>query len=780
MRVTARPRPVGAVALHKLLERQLARHFGSLDRVPADLQPLLALVDRSYREADEDRALVERSLELASHEMLQRNDELRKELENRAYTESLRGAILESALDCIILMDGRGIVVEFNPASQRTFGFTREQAVGKPLADLIIPEKLRAAHKRGLQRYLESGEGPVLHRRIEITGQRADGTEIPVELAIVPFKASGQPMFAGYVRDLTDRDRADKEILRRTATIQLLQQVPFLANEAETVEEATRTCLEKVCEYTGWPVGHAYFMDESRGALVSRGVWQLPQGKGFDAFRRVTEATALPRGTGLPGRVWQTRRAAWIPDVLADSNFSRARMAEDIGVHAAFAFPVLVQGDVFAVLEFFSDAIRGPDAELLDVMANIGEQLGRVFERRRAAADLKAAYGRLQEVDRTRIQFLNTAAHELGTPLTPMRIQIGLLKSRLGPRTAPEERKTLEILDRNVERMARLVGDLLDSARLQTGNLRNVPKPMDLAAVARAAVEAYQDMANAARIALACKTDGAQPCVADPARIGQAIDNLLSNALKFTPAGGQVEVAVHAAGSDARLAVRDTGIGMREEAIPKLFQPFSQVHDTMQITQPGSGLGLYISRGILTANGGRIGAESPGLGKGSTFWFTLPRRGVPDLPDTPKAHRRRSGQALNKFTSGQNQLPSPAKAAFRWRAAAAAAGDPHGHDLHDPHHDEDPPARLGEDVRMRLHAARLQQGRVRRDAEHPPEGHAQHRPAQPGRRHRGLQACPHLKADGTPFPLPPFHPIALMAAGSAPARAWPRRSGSPS
>src|SRR5438270_6620721 len=128
----------------------------------------------------------------------------------RVWLEGLNRAILDSALDCIIVMNASGRVLEFNPAAERVFGYTREQAVGQELAELIIPAALRERHRQGLRRFLETGEGPVLGRRIEITGVRADGSEILVELAITTFHIQEEPVFAAYLRDITARKKGEE------------------------------------------------------------------------------------------------------------------------------------------------------------------------------------------------------------------------------------------------------------------------------------------------------------------------------------------------------------------------------------------------------------------------------------------------------------------------------------------------------------------------------------------------------------------------------------------
>jgi len=618
-----------AATMHKLLERQLVRHFGSLDAVPGDLRAFLESVDRSYRDADDGRLLVERSLELTSQELNEVNSGLRAEVERRGRNEALQRAILESALDCIILMDGQGMVREFNPAAQRTFGYSRDEAVGRQLADIMIPSALRERHRAGLARFLQTGDGPVLHKRIEIEGMRKDGSIFPVELAIIPFRQGPEHMFAGYLRDISERVRSARELERRNATVQLLQQVPLVASEAPTVEAAAKVCLDRICEYTGWPVGHAYFWqplpESPLGALVSRRVWHMDQPARYDAFRQLTEATAFRWGLGLPGRCWKTAKPAWILDLAKDGNFPRAPAATQGGLHSGFGFPVLIHGKVLAVLEFFSPLPQAPDDELLQTLASLGAQLGSVLDRKRSEEQLRDAYERLQQVDRERTQFLNNAAHELGTPLTPIKLQVQLLKSRLGVTEAESQSKrSVDILERNVERLGHLVKDLLDSARLQTGQMRLQPEPTDLAEILRTACEVYREMAAAGGVQLECAPMPAMRVLADPARLGQVFDNLLSNAIKFTPDGGRIAIEAAERNGMAVVNVRDSGIGLTPEAMSRLFRPFAQVHDTMEQSRPGTGLGLYICKGIVEGGGGRLHCSSPGPGHGSCFTVELP------------------------------------------------------------------------------------------------------------------------------------------------------------
>ena len=182
------------------------------------------------------------------------------------------------------------------------------------------------------------------------------------------------------------REAATEALRQKTESLQLLQKAAVAANQAKTVEDAIRTCLDDICAFGGWPVGHCYMVDDATGDLISARIWHLDDPERFKAFRDVTEAHRLTPGPGLAGRALATREPTWIADVTKDATFRRAKLATDIEVKGGAAFPVLVGEDVVAVLEFFSPRPEEPDQAILDVMASVGTQLGRIVERRRSEA----------------------------------------------------------------------------------------------------------------------------------------------------------------------------------------------------------------------------------------------------------------------------------------------------------------------------------------------------------------------------------------------------------
>jgi PAS domain S-box-containing protein len=242
-----------------------------------------------------------------------------------------------------------------------------------------------------------------------------------------------------------------------------------------------------------------------------------------------------------------------------------------------------------------------------------------ITERRRSEAALKAANARLEELSHLKNQFLNMIAHELRNPMTPIMLQLQLL--RMGQ--LPTQARTVDLLERSMGRLNLLVQQLNDVARLETGRLQLQKEPIDLVEVVREAVENHVLAAQEQGVALEFAGGDRFMVDSDPQRLMQVIVNLLTNAIKFTPKGGRVFVRAARSGGEALVSVEDTGLGLTADQRQRLFQPFSQVH---QIAKSGSGLGLYISKSIIEANGGRIWVESPGPARGAVFTFALPLR----------------------------------------------------------------------------------------------------------------------------------------------------------
>ena len=528
------------------------------------------------------------------------------------WAEALNRAILESALDCIITMDASGRVREFNPAAERVFGFSRAEAVGKELAELIIPWRMRKQHRRGLAHYLKTGEGPLLGKRIEIAALRRDGSEILVELAIAAYKIEGSPVFTAYLRDMTERLRNDR---RRIAQYN----VASLVAGSSTLAEAGAQLLEIIASSGDWVFGAIWLHDKAARGLRCRTVWH-PAAEGLAKFAELSRSMTFAKGKGLPGRVLGLKEPTWIYDVTHDPNFPRAPVAAEADLRGAFAFPLFAGREVNGVIELLSHKVVEPDPDLLQMVEAFGSQIGLFIERRRIQRELQREKENAEAANAAKDKFLATLSHELRTPLTPVLIWAGgtLNQSDLGP----EIKEGLQMVCRNVELEARLIDDLLDLTRISRGKLQLQLQAADAHELLQHALEIVRRDIEDRHLELSVSLEASSHDVmVDPPRLQQVFWNVLRNACKFTPDHGTVSVrSYNSSPKSITVEISDTGVGIERQFLDKIFDAFEQIDSH----QEGLGLGLAISKAIIEMHNGSVRARSAGLGKGATFVIDLP------------------------------------------------------------------------------------------------------------------------------------------------------------
>lgn len=204
-------------------------------------------------------------------------------------------------------------------------------------------------------------------------------------------------LYLSAQQELAERQRAEAALRRETAFVKLLQLVAVAANEATSWRDAFQFALNHICDFTGWPVGHVYLLSGgTEGELVSTNIWHLADPQQFAPFQEASESISLTQEVGLPSWVLARGRSVWVDDVSRIPGFQRFRQAQQVGLHAAFAFPVMVGRDVVAVLEFYSTEKAEPDEALLDVVGHIANQLGRVIERQQAEDEIRRAAARAE------------------------------------------------------------------------------------------------------------------------------------------------------------------------------------------------------------------------------------------------------------------------------------------------------------------------------------------------------------------------------------------------
>ncbi|HKP00023.1 MAG TPA: PAS domain S-box protein, partial [Nitrospiraceae bacterium] len=241
-------------------------------------------------------------------------------------------AIVDTAYDGVITLDSTGIVTDWNAQATAIFGWSREEVLGRVFSKTIISDKDRQVYEQGISESLRTGTGAILNHQVEIVARHRDGREISVELAVSSAKIGEAYIFSAFVRDITDRRRAEHRLASQYAVTRVL-------SEATTLEEAVPKIIQAIGESLEWDLGLFWRVDKGAGVLRCFDQWNAPsiQADPFtsDAWQRV-----FRRGEDLPGRIWANGKSVWVVDVTMDSDCSRGPQARQVGFHGAFGLPI--------------------------------------------------------------------------------------------------------------------------------------------------------------------------------------------------------------------------------------------------------------------------------------------------------------------------------------------------------------------------------------------------------------------------------------------------------
>jgi PAS domain S-box-containing protein len=530
--------------------------------------------------------------------------------------------LAEVAVEGVVIHD-HGLILDANASFARMFGYELDELIGRNFFDFMTTPESREV----ILRHIRSGSSA----RYEATGVRKDGSEIVVELSARTMTWRGRQVRVGTVHDVTDRKRAEEAARRlieeqaaRAAAEEAGRRARFLA-EASRVLGASfdyHTTLGKLARLVVPELADFCVVDILDGPTVNRlGVAHVDTSKEpllQEAVRyaRLREAAAYHLRKPLT-----EGESVVLPFISEEALAANAVSGEHLQLlmelrpHSLVSVPLRVGDRVTGALTLYmSESGRryGPDDLAL------AEELAR---RAALAVDNARLYHATEHATRARDEMLGVVAHDLRNPLNTIVMGANLL-AELIPETQAALRRQAELMRRGADSMNRLIQDLLEVRRIETGRLAVEPRPESPYVLVCEALETLRPLATAGSLKLkAAVRRDAPKVLADPPRIQQVLSNLVGNAIKFTPPGGRVVLrAERLAEEEVRFAVGDTGPGIPPEELPHVFGQYWQARRN---DRRGIGLGLAIAKGIVEAHGGRIWVKSH-VGTGSNFYFTLP------------------------------------------------------------------------------------------------------------------------------------------------------------
>jgi len=489
-----------------------------------------------------------------------------------ALSEARKAAILNSALDCIVTIDHEGCIKEFNPAAERTFGYRKDQVLGRQLVDLIIPPAFRERHRQGFARYRDTGETRVLGKRLEMTAVRADGTEFPVELAITRIPLDGPPSFTGYLRDIMERKRAEEELRRSEAFLAVGQQLSHVGSFS-------------------WRVATDEMM------------WS-------DQLYRIFEMRRDVRVTleAIETRVHPEDVAAFKEQIERSR-----RDGSNLQLEIRLQMPDRTVKYVHVVAHCRED---GGQREYIGAVQD-------VTDRRLSEEALGKVRSELAYVARVTSLGVLTAsiAHEVNQPLAGIITNAGTCLRMLGadPPDVDGARETARRTIRDGNRAS----DVMTRLRALFSKREFSLESLDLNEATREVISLSVSDLQRHRVILHSELADDLPIITgDRIQLQQVILNLLRNA-----SDSMVEVherprlmRIRTEREDVnrvRLSVRDAGVGLPPQALDALFDAFYTTKSG------GMGIGLFVSRSIVERHHGRLWAEAND-GPGATFSFSIP------------------------------------------------------------------------------------------------------------------------------------------------------------
>jgi PAS domain S-box-containing protein len=579
----------------------------------------------------------------AEEELLAAKEALERKTEELAHSLSRMRATLEATTDGIAVTDMAGRVTDFNEKFARMWGLRGEALrAGAPrLAELgadLLPQPVQDRQRIEEIQLSSLAES---HEVLPLTDGRF--LERWSSLQVVEGRAMGR---VWSFRDVTEQRRAEQVLREERQTLELLNKTGAVLSSKLDLQTLLQAVTDAATELSGARFGAFFYnvTDDSGETYMLYTLSGAPR-EAFDSFGQ-------PRATPLFGPTFRGEGPIWCADVLLDPRYGqwgphRGMPKGHLPVRSYLAVPVYSRsGEVLGGLFFGHPEVGMFNERSVQVVTAVTAQAAvaidnaRLYETAQKAAQERTFL--LEQERRTnelKDEFLATLSHELRTPLSAILGWSQLL--RRSGRLEGDLQRGLDTIERNARAQTRLIEDLLDMSRITSGKVRLDIQTLEPFFFVEAALETVKPSADAKGIRLEKILDpSAGPISGDPGRLQQVVWNLLTNAIKFTPKGGKVQVLLERVASHVEISVADTGVGISPEFLPHVFERFRQQDASLTRRHGGLGLGLSIVKHLVEMHGGSVVAASPGEGAGATFSVRLPLLAAHRPRDASRQHPR--------------------------------------------------------------------------------------------------------------------------------------------
>ncbi len=564
--------------------------------------------------------------------------------QNYSLESAWHAAIIDSAEDGIVSKTLDSIITSWNRGAERVFGYTADEIVGKSVTLLIPPE--RQNEESEILEKIRNGDRIEHYETVRV---RKDGTLIDVSLSVSPIKSSdGKIIGASKIaRDITARKQIERRLKEQTEVVETINRLGQMLSAELDLHKLVQGVTDAATDLTDAQFGSFFYnvLNEDGASYMLYTLSGVPR-EAFEHF-------PMPRATDLFGPTFRGEGTIRLDNVREDPRYGKSSPyygmpPGHLPVVSYLAVPVTTRsGEVIGGL-FFGHPEAGKFTERheriiegLAAQAAIAMDNARLYEASQQAIkereELLASEQEARQIaelaSRTKDEFLGLLSHELRTPLNAILGWSRMLNSQLDEATYL---RAIDSIERNAKLQSRLIDDMLDISRIISGKLRLDAQSVDLTTVINAAVDTLRPAAEAKDIRVYVVLDySAGVVLGDATRLQQVVWNILSNAIKFTPKQGSIQISLERINSHVEITVSDSGIGIEEEFLPFVFDRFRQADSTSSKKYGGLGLGLSIVRQLVELHGGTVEAQNREDVKGAVFTVRLPIMAV-----HPKSEQR--------------------------------------------------------------------------------------------------------------------------------------------